>query len=142
MQNCKPKSPVRYYSIKDIHGITKSFVNSYGKLAWCNFLQTFRPIESFENYVSSTLPYLWRKHKNGEQIDEEVITAEFIRWIEPEKFEEEVIKHPQEYKEIIEIIIEFLYSAEREYYSGFFGFIRSLKKGKKIRNQNIYKKLI
>ena len=142
MQNCKSKPFVRYYSIKDIHGITKSFVNSYGKLAWCNFLQAFRSIECFENYVSSTLPYLWRKYKNGEQIDEEIITAEFIRWIGAEKFEREVTKHPQEYEETVQIITSFLHSAEKEYYSGLFGWIRSLKESKKTRGQSIYKNLV
>jgi len=134
MQTFKPKPSIRYYSGEDIDGIAKSFVDSCGKLAWCNFLQVFKPIKSFEDYVISTLPYLWRKHKNGEQIDEEAIKAEFTRWIGTEEFEKEIIKHPQGFEEVIQIITDFLCSAEKEYYSGLYGFIRSLKEGKKIRS--------
>ena len=142
MQTYQPKSLHRPFSINDSNGIGRSYPEYCKKLALCNFLQVFRPMQSFANGVTITLLYLWKMHKAGEEIGEEMITTELALWIGREQLQEEIIKHSQDYEEVMQIITNFLYSAEKEYYSGFYGLIRSFKEGKKIKTQSRYKKLI
>ena len=142
MQTFQAKSLARHYSLEDYTGITKSIDKSFSALVYSRFIQPFKFSTSFQHCSVPILPYLWKKHRAGEEIDEEMIQEEFIRWIGRERFEEEMIKHPRDYEQFIQIIMDFFDAAEKEYYSGFSGFLRSLKEGKQTKRTNRYKKLL
>ena len=142
MKTSQPKSSLQCYPDGDLTGIDQSFSKFLGDLGWCKFLQVFRPMQSFKDNILSILPYLWEKYKAGEELDDEALITELAIWIGRERLDEEIMKHPKDFEEVIRILRDFLDSAEKEYYSGFYGYIRWLKEKKKVKSLRRYKKMI
>jgi len=108
---------------------------------FCRFMQAFESMKSFTDNVCFFIPYLWKRLRAGEEIDRDFIIIELARWIGKDRLDEEIAKNTRDFEEMVRIVFDFLSSAEKEYYSGFFGLFRSLKKKIKINDPRKYKKM-
>lgn len=130
------------YTDGDMNGIVTTACDFCGKIVWCDFLQVFRPLPSYGVNATTILPYFWKMYKSGEEIDEEAIAKALALSIERKRLDEEILKNPQGFQEVLRIVQDFLCSAEKEYYSGISGLFRAFKDSKMIKAQSEYKKLV
>ena len=140
----------RCYQNIDYGGAPKSSSKYLSLFAWCRFIRIFESMKSFSDNASSFISHAWMKHRTGEEIDRNFIITELARWIGRGRLTEEIAKHPRDFDEVVQIVFDFIASAEKEagkeaekeYYSGFYGFFRRVKERRKTKDGIIYKKIV
>ncbi len=97
-----------------------------------NFFKRFQDIEGYNSNILGIPLHIWVKYKSDEKsITIEEYEAEFVRCVGKERFEQEFQQFPEEFERSFGIILDYIYDAEKEYYSGFIGMIRGIFRKKK-----------
>ena len=127
------------YQEIEFDGAFSSCCQFYRLFMFCRFMQAFASMKSFSDNVCFFIPYLWKKRQAGEEIDRDFIITELARWIGRNRLDEEIVKNPRDFEEMVQIVFDFLSSAKKEYYSGFCRFFRSLENKNSVTREKIKK---